>query len=384
MGEGHVDADTEEGGSRGGARLLASKERILTLWEKRLREKVAAAASETHPVLIDTLPAVLRQLAEALSPKHPRRTATEGSSVAEEHGGERVRVTRFRLEDVITEYRVLREVLLEVLEEKDPLTAEERNILHSSVDQAIVKSCTAYVLVQEGLREKLFAMLAHDLRGPLSAAKVNAGLILRKPSADQVPRWAARVADSIDRADRMVQDLLDAMRVQAGGRLSLELEECDLVEVVRQGIENQETEHGGRFVLVAPEPVRGYFAPEPLRRAVENLASNAVKYGTASRAITITVRKAHERAFIVVHNHGGSIPAEQQEGLFQAFVRLQKAESGGQRGWGLGLAQVRGAAEAHGGSVTVDSLPERGTSFTIDIPMDARPFQKSPTVSRGG
>jgi signal transduction histidine kinase len=180
----------------------------------------------------------------------------------------------------------------------------------------------------------------------------------------------------------MVQNLLDAMRVQVGGRLALELEECDLVEIVRQGVENQRAEHGERFVLVAPEPVRGYFAPEPLRRAVENLASNAVKYGTSSRPITVTVRQTHDRAFVLVHNHGGHIPAEQQEMLFRAFVRLPEAESGGKRGWGLGLTQVRGAAEAHGGSIAVDSLPERGTSFTIDIPKDARPFQKTPSLAR--
>jgi signal transduction histidine kinase len=134
---------------------------------------------------------------------------------------------------------------------------------------------------------------------------------------------------------------------------------------------------------VAPEPVRGYFAPEPLRRAVENLASNAVKYGTSTRPITVTVRQTHERAFILVHNHGGYIPAHQQETLFQAFRRLRETEAGGKRGWGLGLAQVRGAAEAHGGSVAVESLPERGTSFTIDIPKDARPFQKNPTLTPG-
>ncbi len=267
-------------GSRGAAQLLASKERILTLWEERLGQEVPAAAGESHPVLIDTLPALPRQLAEALSPKHPRRTATEGSTIAEEHGGERVRITQFRLEDVIVEYKLLRKVLFAVLEEREPLSSEERSTLNASMDQAIAKACTAYVLVQEGLREQLFATLAHDLRGPLSAARVTAGLIPRKPLSHQVPRWAARIADSIDRADRMVQNLLDAMRVQVGGRFSLELEECDLVDIVRQGIENQQVEHGDRFVLVAPEPVRGSFAPEPLRRAVENLVSNAVKYGT--------------------------------------------------------------------------------------------------------
>ena len=365
----------------GSARLLANKERILSLWEQRLRQQVAVATNERHPILIDTLPALLRQFAEAMSLEHPRRTATEGSTVAEEHGSERVRITQFRLTDVITEYRILREVVLEVLEEQEPLTRAERSIVHASLDQAIAKACMGYTLVEADLRERFSATLAHDLRTPLSAAKVNASMILRKPSSDQVPRWAARTIDSLERLDRMVQDLLDAIRVQAGGRIVLQLQECDLVEIVRQAIENLQIEHGERFVVAAPERVIGHFAPDQLKRAVENLGSNAVKYGSSSRPITITVRQMHERAFVLVHNHGGVIPAEEQESLFRVFHRSRDAEAGGKRGWGVGLAQVRGAAEAHGGSVAVDSLPERGTSFIIDIPLDARPFQSAPTTS---
>lgn len=375
--------DSEQGGpgraedsSSGASRLLANAERILTLWEAGVRQRVPAAATESHPVLIDTLPALLQQIAEALSENHPRRDATEGNILAQVHGGERVRMTGFRLEDIVTEYQLLRGVLFSVLEEQEPLSPAERNRLHVSLDEAIGKACTAYVLVQEELREQLFATLAHDLRGPLSAAKVSVGLILRKPAAEQVPRWAARIADNLDRADRLVQNLLDALRVHAGGRLSLVLEERDFVEVVREALENQRTEHGERFVLVAPEPVRGHFEPDALRRAVENLVSNAVKYGSATRPITVTVKQSHERLFITVHNHGGVIPVEQQATLFRAFHRLPDAEEGDKRGWGLGLAQARGAAEAHGGSIGVDSLPKLGTTFVIDIPKDARPFQK--------
>ncbi len=368
------------GGGHAGAHLIEQLVRIISIWEERLRREVPAATRESHPVLINTLPALLRQLAEALTPGHPRRTGTEGSTVAEEHGSERMRLTQFRLEDLIIEYKLLREVLLEVLEESGPLTAEERHIVHTSIDESLRKACTAYALVEAELRQRLVATLAHDLRNPLAAARANASLILRKPQSERVPRWAARVADTVDRADRMLQDLLDAMRVQAGGKLPLELEQVDLVEVVRQALENQLGEHGERFVLEAPEQVPGYFSPELLRRAVENLAGNAVKYGSPNRPISVAVRQSHGRVRVMVHNHGDPIPAEEQETLFRAFQRLRTAESGGHRGWGLGLAQVRGAAEAHGGTVSVDSLPERGTTFTIDLPVDARPYVGALTV----
>ncbi len=367
-------------GSTAGQRLLANRERILAVWEERLRTQVAAAGQEPHAIIVNTLPAVLRQLAEAFSPSHPRGTATQGSTLAHEHGGERVRLTQFALEDLVAEYKILRQVLFEILEEEEPLAPRERDTLNLSLDQAIMEACTGYVLVLSGFRDQFFATLAHDLRNPLSAAQSAAALIASRPQAEHVVGWAQRIIENIARIDRMVQDLLNAMRVQAGGRLHIDLKHCDLVEVLRHTVERLRIERGAPVVFVAPEPVRGYVAPDALQRAVENLIDNAMKYGAPSRPITVTVRETHGRAMLTVHNEGAHIPAEKQETLFRAFQRLTEAESSGKRGWGLGLAQVRAVAEAHGGSIGVDSLPERGTTFMIDIPVDARPYQNNPTT----
>jgi len=370
----------QEPGANAADRLLANKERILSLWEERLRTTVTVAGRESSSILINTLPAVLDQLAEALSPDHPRKTATDGSTVGQEHGGERVRLTHFRLEDLITEYRILRQVLSEVLEENSELSVDERNTLNTSIDQMIMEACTGYALVQSSFRDQFFATVAHDLRSPLSAAQASAALIARDPHAQGVANWATRIIDNISRADRMVRDLLDAMRVQTGARLTLEIKPCDLVEVVRQSIDRFRTESGERVVLVAHGPIPGHGAPEALGRAVENLTSNALKYGAPARPITVTVGETHGRAIVTVHNHGPVIPPEKRETLFRAFQRLTEAEMSGKSGWGLGLAQVRAVAEAHGGSIGVDSLPDRGTTFIIDIPLDARPYQDSPTT----
>ena len=155
------------------------------------------------------------------------------------------------------------------------------------------------------------------------------------------------------------------------------------MEVVRHTLERLKTQYGERLILVAPNPVRGHLAPDALQRAVENLTDNAVKYGAPSHPITVAVREGHGRAIVTVHNYGAHIPVEKQETLFRAFQRLTEAETSGARGWGLGLAQVRAVAEAHGGSIAVDSLPERGTTFTVDIPLDARPYQKTPITPIG-
>jgi signal transduction histidine kinase len=361
---------------------VANHDRVLLSWEDRLRKEVAAAGREPHLILVNTLPALLTQLAQALSPHHPRLTATDGSSVGHEHGGERVRLTHFRIEDLIAEYKILRQVLFEVLEEKTPLSAEERHTLNSSLDQFLMDACTGYALVQSSFRDQFFATVAHDLRNPLTAAQSSAALILRDPQADGVTRWATRIIDNISRADRMLRDLLDAMQVQAGARLLLDIRPCELVEVVRETLERYQAEHGERFILAAPAPVHAHVAPDALARAMENLVTNALKYGAPSRPITVAVRESHGRVLLTVHNHGAHIPVDKQETLFRAFQRLTEAATSGKAGWGLGLAQVRAVAEAHGGSIGVDSVPERGTTFIIDIPVDARPFQNTPITPR--
>ena len=366
--------------SRGGAarRLAASRERVLELWAGRVRAEIPPAEREPDPILIDTLPAFLSHLVEALSPGHPRRTATEGSSVPQEHGGERVRLTRFALKDVIREYQLLRDVVLEVLEDGGALTPEERGVITSSFDTAVSDAATAYVLASEGLRERIMMTLAHDLRGPLGAARAGAALILRRPEDPGVRRWAARVDENIDKVDKMLRTLLDVSRAGSGARLSLELAPCELGEIVRSVVETLELAHGARFVVQAPEPVNGHWSAEALGRAVENLLTNAIKYGDRHRPITISVRRGNDRAQVSVHNEGSFIPAAEREQLFEAFRRSQAAQGSDVKGWGLGLALVRAVAEGHGGSVSVESLQATGTEFVIDVPLDARPFQSEP------
>src|SRR3954464_5845704 len=102
--------------SRASDRILASRDRVLALWEERVRKEIPNAAREDHAIIVNTLPAVLRQISLALSSRHPRQLATEGSTVAEEHGGERVRMTSFSLEDVTHEYMLFGQALEAVLE----------------------------------------------------------------------------------------------------------------------------------------------------------------------------------------------------------------------------------------------------------------------------
>jgi signal transduction histidine kinase len=110
---------------------------------------------------------------------------------------------------------------------------------------------------------------------------------------------------------------------------------------------------------------------------MENIIGNAVKYGSPDAPVRIKIASQNERMLLSVHNAGESIPPEQIESIFQVFGRAEAAKKGSKEGWGIGLPYVRSVAESHGGSVAVDSSPYRGTTFTIDIPVDARPYQNA-------
>jgi signal transduction histidine kinase len=360
------------------ARLMDQRKHVISTWADRVRQSIGAAQNERLPIVVDTLPALIENLAEALAPNYPRELATEGTTIATEHGGERARVTRISPPELIKEFQLLRDVLFEVLNEGAPLNERDTRIIVKSVDQAMSESLTAYFLVHEGLREQFSMTLTHDLRTPLTTIKASADLILRYPDrTDQVQRLAARIAEDVKRIDRMTQDLLDASRVRFGEKISFEVSKCELLSLVKETVDELATVHGDRFVLQG-EPIQGYWNGDAFRRAIENLLVNAVKYGAPASPITVRLESVRGRAMFSVRNEGPHIPAEEQEGLFRSFMRAQSADESKKRGWGLGLAMVRGMAEGHGGSIAVDSAPGRGTTFVIDVPVDSRPYLNSP------
>jgi signal transduction histidine kinase len=229
---------------------------------------------------------------------------------------------------------------------------------------------------ERGLRDQFVSVLAHDLRGPLSSAKISAEILVRMPERLDVRReLGATIVRNVDRADRMIRDLLDTNRIRAGQAMPLRIGPCDLSALARDVQEELASRLGDRLVLNAEEHVPGFWSADEIRRALWNLVTNAGKYGAADRPITIEVRKTAQGARVSVHNWGTPIAAEDQKRLFREFSRTHAAQIGGQKGWGLGLTLVRGCATAHGGNVLLESSESSGTTFILELPRDSRQFQ---------
>jgi K+-sensing histidine kinase KdpD len=239
--------------------------------------------------------------------------------------------------------------------------------------------------IEREFRERLVSTITHDLRTPLTAAKTSAQLILRFPDKrERLEASSARIIHSLDRADRMIQDLLDSHRVQAGQPLSLRIEPCDLKEVVERSIEELSAVYGSRFKCNMDSEVRGYWSGADLNRVIENLVTNALKYGDPTAPITINLHASPEEVTLTVHNHNLSDPIspEDQVALFHPFSRTQSAIKGERKGWGLGLSICRGIVEAHCGKIRVESTRETGTQFVVKLPWDSRPCK--PVSTQGG
>ena len=223
------------------------------------------------------------------------------------------------------------------------------------------------------LREQFVAALSHDLRNPLTAAKMCTQLLARSLSDPAtVYKLIGRIVDSMDRIDQMIRDLLDTARIKAGEHLPLKCEELDVTYLTQDTLQNLVTIHGDRFVLSIKDQVRVYWDGSAIKRVIENLATNAVKYGSRAAPIAIWIELKENLVEISVHNEGPPIPARDQAVLFDHYQRSESAENSGQKGWGIGLALVRGLAEAHGGKVGVSSSAEAGTTFWVRLPRDRR------------
>jgi len=249
----------------------------------------------------------------------------------------------------------------------------ERKKIEEEREKAIGERNNARI--EQEIYEKFVATLAHDLRTPLTVALMTAELIQRNPEVlDTVKGLAARIEKKLKQTDEMIKSVLDANRIRTGLKFSIEVIECDAGEVIKSALNDLRIIYGDRFVLKSSQNLRGYWSTTGIQRIVENLCTNAIKYGNSDSPVTINLAENAGRLELSVHNAGKPLLEREIQELFDYLHRAQSAEDSNQKGWGIGLAVVRGMVEAHGGTVEVKSNLGEGTIFTVELPMDARPF----------
>jgi two-component system, OmpR family, sensor histidine kinase KdpD len=213
----------------------------------------------------------------------------------------------------------------------------------------------------DDLKTALLRAVSHDLRSPLTAIRT-AAAGLESPTVSQEDRaeMASVIADETERLARLVDDLLDLSRLEAG-TADPRREWCSIEEVVDaagEGMPGIDVQLDAELPLVQVDSAQ-------LERAVGNLLQNAVRYSNG-QPVSVRAHVSGRRLLLRISDHGPGIPKDQLERIFEPFYQVN---GGSHSGSGLGLAIARGFVEANGGRLRAQSLPGQGATFVIELPI---------------
>jgi signal transduction histidine kinase len=225
-------------------------------------------------------------------------------------------------------------------------------------------------------RDEFLSIASHELRTPLTALSLHVQRLVHRLHRPEAAPDREDMIQSMESANRlvarlgkMIGELLEVSRV-AMGSLKLQREDMDLAAAVRECLvrfESQLAGAGCRVEVQADGELTGRWDPARLEQVIDNLISNAVKYG-AGKPVEVRLRERGERVVMEVRDHGIGIEPADQARVFERFERAVSRRQFG--GFGLGLWITRRVVEAHGGSIELTSEPGRGSAFTVELPRE--------------
>ncbi|HTN86462.1 MAG TPA: PAS domain-containing sensor histidine kinase [Sorangium sp.] len=232
------------------------------------------------------------------------------------------------------------------------------------------------------MRDDFVSIASHELYTPIAGLKLAVQGLMREATA--LPAGAERLAGMAERQCRrlvrLIEDLLDVARIQAG-KIELKLGDVDLRALSQEVVEDFDVElkqAGSTVIWRADAPVVGMWDRARLEQVVTNLVLNAIKYGRGT-PIEISVAAEGEMAKLVVADRGIGIDASRVPYIFERFERGVSAQHYG--GLGLGLYISHRIVIAHGGSIRVESELGAGAAFIVDLPLRRRPHALPTEVS---
>jgi signal transduction histidine kinase len=218
------------------------------------------------------------------------------------------------------------------------------------------------------LRDALLAGITHDLRNPLTVIRIEARLLSRAVAARYV-EGVEHIERSAIRMTSWIDELLDTASALNGYDPPLVLEPTDLVQLVRDAIDEYKSARRHRLVIdVRAASIAGQFDAPRLERALDNLVANAIKYSPGGGDIRLEVSAGGDWAKVVIRDQGIGIPAKDLPHVFEPFRRGANVD-GRIRGTGIGLANAQHIVEQHGGAISVESAPGKGSTFIVRLPL---------------
>ena len=226
----------------------------------------------------------------------------------------------------------------------------------------------------EQLKSTFISVISHELKTPVSLIKGYADTLLREDARwnkDTINASLTVIEEEADRLTNLIDNLLDASRLQAGG-MHLKLTAVQLDNLSTQLVEKFQTQTDNHNLAVSfPDdfpPIDG--DEERLRQALSNLISNAIKYSPEGGHITISGSATKTEVVVTVTDSGAGLPANELERVFDRFHRASTSATEHAQGAGLGLYLTRAVIEAHHGHIWVDSNFGEGATFHFSLPIE--------------
>lgn len=226
------------------------------------------------------------------------------------------------------------------------------------------------------LKSDFVANVSHELRTPLALIRLYAETLElgRLNAKEKYQEYFRIIREESERLTALINNILDFSRIEAG-RKEYEFKETNLPELVCSTLDSyrfQIEQHGFTF----EENISRDIPPvnvdrEAIARSLLNLVNNALKYSKDRKFIGVNLYRANGSVKLEVQDHGIGIPPAEQEKIFEKFYRCGDPLVHNIKGSGLGLSLVRHIVRAHGGEVQVESAPDKGSKFTIELPLDA-------------
>jgi signal transduction histidine kinase len=337
---------------RGSERIVMANEPVRTLLQRELASGDAVAIIES----LDARRSSGKRLAAGEWPLvralREGATITDEELVLERPSGEKVTV-RASACPVVVDGQPIAAIMT-----MDDLTLERQT------QEALARAVAG--------RDELVAVVSHDLRNPLSAvalAMEELGTHDLEPAARD--RYAAAVRRALDRANRLISDLLEVSRIDAG-KLTLEPTLLDVGAVIAQAARDHEILAQGAQVRIQvdlpPSQLWVRADRHRLLQALANLIGNALHHGRQGKLVELSLVQEAGGVVLSVADRGPGIPADALPHVFDRYWQGRRTRRGGA---GLGLAIVKGIIDAHGGQLAVDNRPEGGARFTIRLPLAA-------------
>ncbi|NPA91998.1 MAG: GAF domain-containing protein [Chloroflexi bacterium] len=225
----------------------------------------------------------------------------------------------------------------------------------------------------EEMKSTFISVISHELKTPVALIKGYAATLRREDvqwDEETIREGLAIIEEEADRLTQLIDNLLDASRIQAGG-LKLEMDEVnlkDLIERVVKGFRMQTAAH--EIITDVPEDLPPVWGDrERIRQILSNLLSNAIKYSPRGGVIRVGAWAEGDYVTVYVADQGIGIPEEEQANLFDKFYRVDSSLRRRTQGAGLGLYLAKALVEAHGGRIWVHSKPGAGATFFFTLPI---------------